>query len=63
MYILHISNAYNTPAPEEAHAHICQRQMCLPKANMFTKGKCVYQRQMCLPKANVFSNTGYIGFT
>ena len=29
MYILHISNAYNTPAPEEAHVHIYQRQMRL----------------------------------
>ena len=29
MYILHISNAYNTPAHEEAHVHIYQRQMCL----------------------------------
>ena len=42
-------HAYNTTAPEEAHAHIYQRQMFLPKANVFTKGKYIYQMQMCLP--------------
>ena len=41
-------HAYNTTAPEEAHAHIYQRQMFLPKANVFTKGKYIYQMQMCL---------------
>ena len=34
MYILHISNAYNTPAHEEAHVHISMKNI-YSKLNIF----------------------------